>query len=176
MNRPRSRRVSTGMTADTHQDADTDPGHRHPRRRVLTTSVTMATAAVGTAALAACGDSPGSTGSPDSPSSSGQPSRPAPSGQALAKLADIPVGQAAAAKTPNGKDIVVARPTATTAAAFSATCTHQGCTVQPAGAELKCPCHGSVFDALTGAVKHGPAKSPLPAVPVQVVGDKVVTA
>jgi Rieske Fe-S protein len=91
-------------------------------------------------------------------------------------LSDIPVGQAKSAKTPDGKDIVVARPTDTTAAAFSATCTHMGCTVQPTGADLKCPCHGSMFDALTGAVKKGPAAKPLPAVAVKVDKGQVFTA
>ena len=45
------------------------------------------------------------------------------------------VGQAA-----DGSPAIVARPTATTAVAFSAICTHEGCTVNPAGSELDCPC------------------------------------
>jgi Rieske Fe-S protein len=70
----------------------------------------------------------------------------------------------------------VARPTDTDAVAFSAICTHQGCTVAPSGSRLNCPCHGSVFNALTGAVEHGPARSPLPSIPVKVVNGNVVTA
>ena len=90
-------------------------------------------------------------------------------------LTDIPVGQAMAAKTPDGTEIIVARTGDNAAAAFSAICTHQGCAVAPQGADLKCPCHGSVFDALTGAVKNGPAKKPLPSVNVKVQNGQVVT-
>jgi cytochrome b6-f complex iron-sulfur subunit len=92
----------------------------------------------------------------------------------LATLADIPVGTAIAAKDPSGQPIVVARPTAGTAVAFSAICTHMGCTVAPAGAQLACPCHGSRYNASTGAVLQGPAPKPLASVPVHVEEGKVV--
>jgi Rieske Fe-S protein len=59
---------------------------------------------------------------------------------------------------------------------FSAICTHEGCTVLRSGNRLDCPCHGSVFDALTGAVLNGPAAEPLPRIPVRVTGGKVVLA
>lgn len=45
--------------------------------------------------------------------------------------------------------------------ALSAICTHAGCPVQYDGSALVCPCHGSVFDARTGAVQQGPATQPL---------------
>nr|WP_272955452.1 Rieske (2Fe-2S) protein [Pedococcus badiiscoriae] len=57
---------------------------------------------------------------------------------------------------------------------FSAICTHQGCPVSSVAAgAIVCPCHGSRFDATSGAVIAGPATRPLPAVPV-VVRDGVV--
>ena len=72
---------------------------------------------------------------------------------ALAKTADIPVG--------GGKivdKVVVTQPVAGTFKAFSAICTHQGCTVTSiASGKIDCACHGSVFDAATGAVITGPA-------------------
>ena len=46
--------------------------------------------------------------------------------------------------------------------AHSAVCTHAGCTVAYQGGRAGCcPCHGSVFDARTGAVITGPAVTPL---------------
>jgi thiosulfate dehydrogenase [quinone] large subunit len=55
--------------------------------------------------------------------------------------------------------------------AYSAVCTHAGCTVayESARGELVCPCHGSIYDPRHGAqVVAGPAPRPLPAVPVRV--------
>jgi Rieske Fe-S protein len=94
-------------------------------------------------------------------------------GKPLAKLSDIKVGEAISATGPDGGDIVIVRPTESTVTAFSAICTHEGCTVRPAGQELDCPCHGSVFD-LKGAVLNGPAQRPLRAVPVTLSGDDVL--
>jgi len=68
----------------------------------------------------------------------------------------------------------VAQPTAGTVVAFSAVCTHLGCTVTPKGKELDCPCHGSVYDAFTGQVITGPASRPLPSIPVAVRSGQVV--
>lgn len=55
--------------------------------------------------------------------------------------------------------------------AYSAVCTHAGCTVayDSARGALVCPCHGSIYDPRHGAqVVAGPAPRPLPAVPVRV--------
>jgi Rieske Fe-S protein len=97
------------------------------------------------------------------------------SGQKLAALATIPVGEAVAADLANGAPAIVAQPTKGTAACFSAICTHMGCTVKPAGKELHCPCHGSIYDASTGQVKSGPAPRALPKIAVHVTGGEVVT-
>jgi Rieske Fe-S protein len=71
--------------------------------------------------------------------------------------------------------IVVTRDASGTVHAFSATCTHQGCTVNDVrNGVISCPCHGSRFDARTGAVVAGPAPRPLPPVTVQVQGGEVV--
>jgi Rieske Fe-S protein len=61
--------------------------------------------------------------------------------------------------------------------AYSAVCTHQGCTVAYQDSNLACPCHGSIFDPADGAaVVSGPAQRPLPGIPVKVQGDEVVRA
>lgn len=125
----------------------------------------LRTACAGCAAmgLSACGGSS---------SSSPPPAR----GSFVAKLSDVPVRGSAAAKSPDGKPLLLARPTTTTVVAFSAVCTHQGCTVEPSGTQLGCPCHDSVFDAFTGAVVSGPAPRPLAPYAVAVRGSDVVTA
>jgi Rieske Fe-S protein len=45
--------------------------------------------------------------------------------------------------------------------AFTATCTHQVCTVQYTNSQIYCPCHGGTFDPSNGAVTSGPPPSPL---------------
>ena len=61
--------------------------------------------------------------------------------------------------------------------AYSAVCTHQGCTVAYKNGQLACPCHGSVFDPADGAaVIAGPAPKPLAEIPVKVQGGDVVKA
>jgi Rieske Fe-S protein len=118
---------------------------------------------------------PAATGSAGSATGTGSASSSSSSagGKSLAKLSDIKVGEAISATGPDGGDIIITRPTETTVAAYSAICTHQGCTVKPAGKELDCPCHGSVFD-FKGAVLNGPAQRPLRAVQVSLSGDDVV--
>lgn len=96
--------------------------------------------------------------------------------QALAELSAIPVGGSISARAPDGKPLLLARPTAATVVAFRAVCTHQGCTVEPAGAVFGCPCHDASYDAFTGKVLSGPAPLPLPPYPVKVVGTSVVPA
>lgn len=125
----------------------------------------LAAGAVGAGAVALAACSSSSTGS-DKP----------PKNAALAQLADIEVGKCVSAKLPDGKPAIVSRLTPDTAVAFSARCTHLGCTVAPADTQLHCPCHGSVYNATTGAVIQGPATRALAKIAVQVVGGTVVTA
>jgi rieske iron-sulfur protein len=64
--------------------------------------------------------------------------------------------------------------------AYSAICTHLGCTVLPRLSEqgyIVCPCHASVFDPAADArVVSGPANRPLPVLPIEVSSDGVVRA
>jgi rieske iron-sulfur protein len=64
--------------------------------------------------------------------------------------------------------------------AYSAICTHLGCTVLPRLSEqgyIVCPCHASVFDPAAAArVVSGPANRPLPALPIEVSSGGVVRA
>lgn len=131
---------------------------------------------MGAAALTACGSD---TGQPvpgtDNAPSPAEPAPVAPASQSLAALSAVPVGGAIAVKMPTGQNVIISRPDAATVAGFDATCTHNGCTVAPQGTELRCPCHGSVFEAFTGAVKKGPAESPLNTIRVKVENDQIVS-
>ncbi len=136
---------------------------------------------VGSVALAACsqakspdsgGAAAGSTGTAAGTGTASGTAGAAP----LAKLSSIKIGEAVSATGPDGSKIIISRPTATTVAAFSAICTHQGCTVAPAGKELDCPCHGSVYNVATGEVIQGPAPRALPKVNVTLSGDNVIPA
>ena len=143
------------------------------RRKVL---VAGAGTALGATVLAACGgsDSGGDTSSDSTPGSgsSGGGSQ----GGVLAKVADVPVGGAISAQDSSGKPVIVSRPTADQVVAFSAICTHRGCTVAPQGDVLQCPCHGSTYDPATGDNTGGPAPSPLAKVAVEVKKGEVVEA
>jgi rieske iron-sulfur protein len=70
--------------------------------------------------------------------------------------------------------------TAGGAVAFSAICTHQGCTVTDwlkSKQVLQCPCHQSEYDPRHAAkVVAGPAPRPLPALPLKLSGDILVVA
>ena len=92
---------------------------------------------------------------------------PPGSGQTrLAALAQVPPGGGVVL---DSADIVLTLDRAGALNAFSATCTHQGCRVNAVqDGQILCPCHGSRFDAGTGAVLAGPAPRPLPRVAVVV--------
>jgi Rieske Fe-S protein len=88
---------------------------------------------------------------------------PAAADDPVAQLTDVPSGGGLVVG-----DVVITRD-GDTVHAFSATCTHQGCIVSDVtDGEIHCPCHGSAFDASTGAVVTGPATRPLPVVGVEV--------
>jgi Rieske Fe-S protein len=141
-------------------------------RATAATGVVAASAGV----LAACGNSSGNTQAPsgNGDNSQGAGSPTVSAGIPLAATSDVPVGEG---KVLKDKNVVVTQPNAGTYKAFSAVCTHQGCTVgQVANGVITCPCHGSQFSATDGSVKQGPAKTSLPTVNVTVQGNEITTA
>jgi Rieske Fe-S protein len=91
----------------------------------------------------------------------------------LAAVASIP--ENGGVVLPDHK-VVLTRETGDKVHCFTAVCTHQGCLVSDVAAgQITCPCHGSAYDAKTGAVVAGPAPAPLSAVPVSVVNGSVYT-
>jgi len=162
-------------------------GHYLTRRTVLCAG---GAGAAGLCAFVLTGCSSGSTSSAttsvlpstagtsaDNSTSSGGATSASPGGggKQVAKLTDIPVGGSISA-TLDGKPIILAQPSTGKVVAFTAICTHQGCTVNPDGAVLRCPCHASTYDAFTGKDTGGPARSPLAAIPVTVSGGAVLAS
>ena len=136
------------------------------RRKLL---VAGTATALGVTVVAACSSTPATKSSPTPGTGSG-----GGGGKDLAKLADVPVGGAVSATDADGKPVIVSQPSAGKVVAFSAICTHQGCTVAPAGKILQCPCHGSTYDLATGDNTGGPAPRPLAPITVKVKGGNVV--
>ncbi|MGW3459720.1 Rieske (2Fe-2S) protein [Streptomyces olivaceoviridis] len=92
-------------------------------------------------------------------------------GKALAKTSDIPEG---GGKVFKKEKVVVTQPKKGDFKAFSAICTHQGCTVNAvADGTIDCPCHGSRFRIDDGSVAHGPATKPLPKRSIKVEGKSI---
>jgi Rieske Fe-S protein len=131
--------------------------------------------------LAACGGSGsgsgGSSGSSKPRShSAGNPTKGGSSGggsgtSATVPEADVPVGGGTILA---GQQVVVTQPTKGQFKAFSAICTHMGCTVSEiSGGQIVCPCHGSHFSITDGSPLSGPAPNPLPAKKVKLAGGQV---
>lgn len=92
-------------------------------------------------------------------SASGSSTAPAAGGTALAQVSAVPVG---GGKILADQQIVLTQPTAGDIKAFSAVCTHRGCTVGSVDSSvITCPCHGSQFKITDGSVATGPATQPL---------------
>ena len=76
-------------------------------------------------------------------------------------LGDILPGEGGVLKV-GKEDVAVLKEEGGTLHAFSASCTHKGCTLTWNNADRTwdCPCHGSIFSA-DGSIIHGPAVEPL---------------
>jgi thiosulfate dehydrogenase [quinone] large subunit len=114
------------------------------------------------AGSAPASSSPAATASPHQagPAAPGQ----TPPGKAIGPASSVPVGQAASFTDPSSGDpSLVIQPSAGTFVAFDAVCPHAGCPVgyDAAAKVIACPCHGSQFNAATGAVEVGPATTGL---------------
>lgn len=155
------------------------------RRQFVRVGAALGVSAASASVLAACGGSTSGNGSGGGGSgSNGGTSAAKPSGgkkqtsggDAIAKESEVASGSAVSFKN-SGQPAVLIHLDNGDFVAYSAVCTHQGCTVAYKGGKLVCPCHGSVYDPANGAkVVTGPAPSPLPKIPVKVKGGEVVKA
>jgi Rieske Fe-S protein len=154
-------------------------------RRTVLAAGGAATASAAMLAVAGCATYSSSSPSPApaNPNTTGAASPPAQSagdtaeapaaegGTVLGAASGVPVG---GGKIFEDQAVVVTQPTAGTFHAFSAICTHQGCTVDSvAGGTINCPCHGSKFSVTDGSVAKGPAKKPLAAKQVSADGGQL---
>ena len=100
-------------------------------------------------------------------------------GKQIVKLTQLPVGSTFNfTHSAQGVPAVLFR-TKAGVFAYSAICTHQGCTVayKASSKRLVCPCHGAEFDPAAGAKPvAGPANSPLASLKVKISGAWVVEA
>ncbi len=139
------------------------------RRTVLRGSGVVAVGAVAGFLLTRRSDAARGTGTAVAANAYGP--EPASTGRTLASVDDIPDGGGLVL---DDQHVVLVR-SGDEVRAFSATCTHQGCTVDSVtDGVISCPCHGSTFDAGTGEVVTGPASRALDTVQVS-VADGVVT-
>jgi cytochrome b6-f complex iron-sulfur subunit len=158
------------------------------RKRFIRLGTALGVGATSASVLAACGGGSGDGGSGSgggagkgsgggnaggSNESGGSKETQAGGGQAIARASEVPAGSAVKFKE-SGNPAVLVHLDSGDFVAYSAVCTHQGCTVAYQKGQLACPCHGSVFDPANGAeVVAGPAPRPLPDIPVEVRGGEV---
>ena len=94
----------------------------------------------------------------------------------IVKASKFPVGSSRKFVSTNGAPAFLFR-TKSGVFAYSAICTHQGCTVDylKAGKKLVCPCHGASYDPFkSGKPVAGPTNRPLDKISVTIKNDWIV--
>ncbi|GAB3189561.1 Rieske (2Fe-2S) protein [Nesterenkonia suensis] len=124
-------------------------------RRAFIRSTAAGTASVAGLSLAACGNGVEDSGGPGA-----EPTHAGETWRMVLSADELAVGASAAASV-DGQDLLLHRIADDEVHAFSAVCTHQGCTVEAEDTQFPCPCHGSVFAVDTGEPTSGPATRPL---------------
>jgi thiosulfate dehydrogenase [quinone] large subunit len=151
-------------------DMQAGPGLRASRREVVLSGTL--TAAVAAMSVVVGGLPAGWAAWPEAPrdSKKGRASSPAPA--RLRPPGPSPVTRRRPSRAmlrpsfrdpATGDPSIVIRSSSGTFVAFDAVCPHAGCTVgyNPGQKVIVCPCHGSQFNAGTGAVEVGPATAGL---------------
>ena len=166
------------------------------RGRFIRLGGALGVGAASASVLAACGGGGGESGSGGSGgggsqgggSNTGEPNTGEPNGgggsnqtqaaggQAIAQTSEVAPDSAVEFRD-SGSPALLVHLDSGDFVAYSAVCTHQGCTVAYQDGQLACPCHGSVFDPADGAaVVAGPAPRPLQEIPIRVRGGEVLRA
>jgi Rieske Fe-S protein len=146
------------------------------RRSIMKAAALVVVPVAGVGVVAACSsgnsssDTSSSNGSSGSAGSSGGGSGSG-NGSVSVPASSVPVGGGYVDKS---NLVVVTQPQAGEYKAFTAVCTHQGCTVAGvSNNQIQCPCHGSIFSAKDGSVINGPATTGLSAMTATVSGANV---
>jgi len=150
-------------------------------------SATLA-AVIGRALNNGSASSSAATITPTTPTPKATPAQPAPGktaadsssapasqlpGQHIVAASDLPPGRAFRFTDSNGDPAWLLHEPNGDFRAFSAICTHAGCSVSLSGGQFVCPCHGGRYSAADGSVLGGPPPSPLPPLNIQVVDGDV---
>ena len=163
---------------------------RVSRKNFIRLGGALGVGAASASLLASCGGSSGSgssgnsgnsgasSGGQSSSSGGGSSQAEASGGQVLAQESKVAPNSAVQFQNA-GQPAVLVHLKGGDFVAYSAVCTHAGCTVayQKSSGNLVCPCHGSVFDPAQNArVVQPPAPRPLPEIPIKVQGGKIFKA
>jgi cytochrome b6-f complex iron-sulfur subunit len=150
---------------------------RISRERFIRLAAALGMGIAGASALAACAEEPSegsANGAANGAANNNKIATKAPrdgahsGSQEIAQISEVPTGSAVNFQEAGSPAVLVHLQNGNFAA-YSAVCTHQGCTVAYQNGQLFCPCHGSVFDpSRGGAVLSGPAPAPLPRIAVKV--------
>ncbi len=138
------------------------------RRELLQATVVLSVVGVAAPLLAACENAQSTSGAPVTGSTPASSATPNAGAEGIVAVSDIASG-GSVVKIVDDRKIIVTKSDSGQVHAFSAVCTHAGCTVK--GVEegnIVCVCHGSAFNPTTGAVVQGPAQTPLAVIDVQV--------
>jgi Rieske Fe-S protein len=167
---------STGQIARVARDGATNGEITYARRKFLAGAIAAIQAAVAGTLAFVLG------GSVLSPSFARRRERWLPAGS-IAELPDnepVPVTLRVErddgyARVVDRQVVFLVRTGASGVTALSSVCTHLGCRVSwnAEAQELRCPCHGGVFDR-GGAVKAGPPPAPLATLPAKIEGEGVL--
>lgn len=150
------REVSTGAPSD-GATASEQPASVMPRRAAMAGVGVIAVSGI---ALAGCQvEDGGGNGNGDGGNGDGDGGASDGNGESIANTDEIPVGGGVVF---DDEGVVLTQPSEGEFKAFSATCTHQGCTVNDvADGTINCSCHGSKFSITDASVVNGPAERPL---------------
>ena len=150
---------------------------RVSRKQLLRAGALIGAGSTGAAVLASCGNHGDASPPTAAEESREQNPKAAPKQADIAAVSNVAPNSAFSyTNAENGLPEVLVRLPNRRFVAYSAVCSHQGCTVayRPQNRKLVCPCHGGVYDpARGGAVISGPPPLPLAKIKIEVRNGKV---